>query len=292
VDLAQTFLIADRLMGAKREQDALAANQKRISSLTDLFGQAGQSGDPFGSQQFKTAASIDPKLAGQYRNAVEGKRPLVNIDASGKEVNKEAETVGEFFGKQFVETQESAAKANQALSRVSRTRQLMKQVNTGTLAGATSAAKALAKDLGVDLSQFNIRDDVGAAQAMRTMSVQGALDYVNQTSGAISNAEMELFGQASPGLERTPEGNELILEMQEKVAKNQIQVSKMARNYRKQHGRIDEGFGDQLDQFHKSNPLFNDEVNKRIQGASAGQKGTLSPEEEAELQQLRREFGR
>jgi ribosome-binding protein aMBF1 (putative translation factor) len=273
LDLAQTFLVADRLMGAKREQAALAANQKKLASITDLFGQASQNPNPFGSDAYKQVAALDPQLAGQYRNAMEAKQPLVNIDAAGKEVNKEAETVGEFFGKQFVETQESAGKANQALTRVNRTRQLLKQVNTGTLGSAKTAAKSLAKDLGVDLAQLNIQDDAGAAQALSAMSTQAALDFVQQTKGSISNAEMDLFAKAVPSLSRTPEGNELILEMQEKIAKNQIEVAKLAREYRKNKGRIDEGFGDVLDQYHQKNPLFTEDIKKRIQGGPTTQPG-------------------
>lgn len=269
-DLAQAFLVSDKLMGSKREQDALNAQRQRIASITDLFGQAAQDPQPFSSGPYKQAAMLDPQLAGQFRNALEAKQPLVNIDASGKEVNKEAETVGEFFGKQFVETQESAGKANKALTRVNRTRQLLKQVNTGTLGAARAGAKALAQDLGVDLAQFNIQDDAGAAQALGSMSTQAALDFVQQTKGSISNAEMDLFTQSVPSLSRTPQGNELILEMEEKIARNQIEVAKMARDYRKKNGRIDEGFGDVLSQYHQKNPLFTDDIKNRIQGAAAG----------------------
>ena len=46
---------------------------------------------------------------------------------------------------------------------------------------------------------------------MKTGGLDVALAQVQKTKGAISNAEMDLFMAAAPGLQNTPEGNAALL---------------------------------------------------------------------------------
>ncbi len=63
--------------------------------------------------------------------------------------------------------------------------------------------------------QFGVGDylpgNAGARATMKTGGLDVALAQVQKTKGAISNAEMDLFMAAAPGLQNTPEGNAALL---------------------------------------------------------------------------------
>lgn len=55
------------------------------------------------------------------------------------------------------------------------------------------------------------------ASTLQSIYINGVLDYVNRTKGAVSDMEMSEFKSASAGLGKTPEANKRILQMSERM---------------------------------------------------------------------------
>lgn len=108
------------------------------------------------------------------------------------------------------------------------------------------------------LEQFGVPSLPGNARARATMKSGGlsvALGKVQQTKGAISNAEMDLFMAASPGLQNTPEGNAAILDMADAVADRQIMRTQEMETWRQQRGTLD-GFEAAWGEYINANPII------------------------------------
>jgi hypothetical protein len=82
--------------------------------------------------------------------------------------------------------------------------------------------------------------------------------------GALSNSDREFLMSMTPGLTSDPAGRKLISESMVKLAKRDQDVAKLARDYRKRKGSLDEGFYDELAKFSDANPLFT-KTNKTIE---------------------------
>jgi len=156
---------------------------------------------------------------------------------------------------------------------------LLGQVNTGKFRGTTVEIKAAAKSLGVNLDAIGIRDDVAPAQASRAISNQLALELRNPAGGAgmpgaLSDKDREFLVQSIPGLENDPAAITKMIEYRVKLEERGQKVARMARDYRRKHGKFDEGFFDELRVWSDANPLF------------AGERGySLDPKTRAYLDQ-------
>lgn len=193
-------------------------------------------------------------------------KPLVDINM-GQE-RQEARTVGEGFGKMYVELQQAGSGAPARLSKLDRMEQLMQGVQTGKLTPAMTQVASVAQSLGITLDE-----KLGAKQGLEALSNEIALSLRNPSGGAgmpgaMSDKDREFLSSMTPGLAKTPAGNKLIIETARKVAQRDQDVAKLARAYRKKHGSLDEGFYDELADYSASHPLFE----------SAEEKTTVTPD--------------
>jgi hypothetical protein len=193
-------------------------------------------------------------------------KPLVDINM-GQE-RQEARTVGEGFGKMYVELQQAGSGAPARLSKLDRMEQLMQGVQTGKLTPAMTQVASIAQSLGITLDE-----KLGAKQGLEALSNEIALSLRNPSGGAgmpgaMSDKDREFLTSMTPGLAKTPAGNKLIIETARKVAQRDQDVAKLARAYRKTHGSLDEGFYDELADYSASHPLFE----------SAEEKTTVTPD--------------
>lgn len=226
------------------------------------------------------AGRITPE---QYAIGISKMGPAqVNVNNVGKaEETAEAKGVGGFYADVYKDTQNQGLSAQSQKARINRAKQLLANISTGTVTPTTAAVKGAFRDvMGADaLNALGIKDDTPVADALRSLGTQFTLGFVDQTKGSVSNAEMELFQKASVGLANSTEGNMLILEMAEGLADRQQKVAKLAREYRQRKGRIDEGFMGELEKFHAENPLFTDDLSKRIDSTMA----TTAPAAETKI---------
>lgn len=166
-------------------------------------------------------------------------------------------TRGKALAEQFGEIQSGARKGFSELAQLQRMEQLLGQVKTGLGQSAMNTLKAVADTLG-----FKI-EGLGPAQAFEALSNQMALAARSTGDGAgmpgaMSDQDRNFLKQIVPGMEKTTEGNRLIIEVMKRMAQRKIEVARFAQEYESKHGRLDSGFELALSEYVNSRPLFGD----------------------------------
>lgn len=181
-------------------------------------------------------------------------RSVTNV--INKQEGKEAEAVGKFFGESYADVLKGGMNAQGAMNRYNRLEQLLDGVDTGKFApiGLEIAKGAEALGLRIDPNLAN-------KEAAVALSSEIALQLRNPSGGAgmpgaMSDADRNFLAGMVPGIEKTPQGRKLILQTAKQLAKRDIEVANLARQYRQKRGTIDEGFYQELEQYSAQNPLF------------------------------------
>jgi hypothetical protein len=175
-----------------------------------------------------------------------------------KQEGKEAEKVGGFFGEQYANVQSAGMTAQSKLNKLSRMESLMQGYETGKLT-------PLGKDIASYMQSVGIKIDpnLGNKEAFEALSNEMALEARNPSGGAgmpgaMSDQDRAFLQNIVPGLSKTTGGNKVMIETHRRIAKRDQDVAKLARDYRKKNGSIDEGFYEELAAFSAANPLFKD----------------------------------
>lgn len=192
-----------------------------------------------------------------------------NVSVTTKQEGEEAKAVGKFFGDNFADIQKSGFSAQSTINRIDRLGQLLDGVDTGKFAPLGVEVAKTAQSIGL-----NIDPKLSNKEAAVALSSEMALQLRNPSGGAgmpgaMSDADRTFLAGMVPGIEKTPEGRKLIMDTSRKLAKRDMEVAKMARQYRGKRGTIDEGFYDELSRYSAANPLF-DGVQPPAGGASGG----------------------
>lgn len=179
-----------------------------------------------------------------------------NVSVNTKQETEEAKTVGKFFGEDYAKVQQSGASAQSSINRLGRLEQLLDGVDTGKFSPLGLEVAKAAKAAGI-----NIDDNLSNKEAAVALSSEIALQLRNPAGGAgmpgaMSDADRTFLAGMVPGIEKTPEGRKLIIETGKKLAQREIEVARMAREYRKRNGSINEGFYDELAANAEQKPLF------------------------------------
>lgn len=193
--------------------------------------------------------------------------PAASATIINKQETEEAKSVGKFFGDAYATVQNAGFSAQSKVNRYNRLGQLLEGVNTGKFAGAGLEVAKAANTLG-----FNIDPNMANKEAAQALSGEIALELRNPSGGAgmpgaMSDADRQFLVNMVPGLATTPDGRKLMLETGQKLAKRDMEVARIAREYRKRNGTIDEGFYDELSRYSESNPLFQQAAPAQTPGA-------------------------
>lgn len=169
---------------------------------------------------------------------------------------EESKAIGKFFGESFAKSQEAGLGAQGQLNRLGRLEQLLEGVDTGKFAPLGLEVSKTAQSLGL-----NIDPKLSNKEAAVALSGEIALQLRNPSGGAgmpgaMSDQDRNFLTGMVPGIEKTPEGRKLIIETGKKLAQRDVDVARLARQYRQKKGTIDEGFYDELAKFSAANPLF------------------------------------
>lgn len=247
---------------ALSEQDPMTALQASNNPDVREYVQQLQSDKLKNQQEFeqKIAFETDPRILAVKERIARAGANKINIGQQEKEEDK---AVGKMFGEEYVNLQKAGAAAPGKIAKYDRLDQLLKGVETGTFKGTTTDLKAAAKGLGIDLESMGIKDDVAPIQAAEALINEMTLEMRNPSGGAgmpgaMSDKDREFLQKIPPGIGNTPEARALKTETAKRLAKRDQEVAQLARNYRRQNGKIDEGFYDVLADFSEKNPLFGD----------------------------------
>jgi hypothetical protein len=168
-----------------------------------------------------------------------------------------AKQIGDATGKAYGEIQADARNAQQTLARLDTLDDLLARIETGKLAGVKKTISEVGQALGIDVEGLN------ETQAFQALTNQLALQMRNPSTGAgmpgaMSDRDREFLLQTVPNLLNTPGGNKQIIAFARVLAKRSQQIAALARDYRRRNGgKMDDNFIDELEQWSASNPLFN-----------------------------------
>jgi hypothetical protein len=179
-----------------------------------------------------------------------------NMTMVNKQEGEESKAVGKFFGENYADVQKSGFNAQSSMNRLDRLGQLLDGVDTGKFAPLGVEVSKAAQSFGL-----NIDPKLANKEAAVALSSEIALQLRNPSGGAgmpgaMSDADRNFLNGMVPGIEKTPEGRKTILETAKKMAQRDVQVARMAREYRQKRGTINEGFYEELARFSEANPLF------------------------------------
>jgi hypothetical protein len=270
----------DKSREAPKVESAYSATGREVKRI---WNPKTQSFENFGGEKSEL---LNPAEFDQKRELARSGATQLGIDM--KQETKEREKVGAFFGEAYTNLQNATLKNPGKRARLQRLDTLLDTVDTGTGAETTLEIKKLAQAAGIDLEKLGIKDNVGAAEAARALASELALEARDPSGGAgmpgaMSDADRSFLTNMQPGLATTKEGRKLIIQTRGRILDREDAVAKMARDYRKNKGQIDEGFFDELAAFSEKNPIFTEKDVAALQKASgpgaapAGPQGAPRP---------------
>jgi len=179
----------------------------------------------------------------------------VNTPVNVLQEGEEAKTIGKFWGERYGEVQTAGMKAPGKIANIDRLAALLDGVQTGRLTPAITTLASYAQSLGL-----SVDEKLPAKQAAESLTAQMALQLRDPSGGAgmpgaLSDADRAYLRGMVPGIEKTPEGNRLIMETSRKLAEREIQVARMAAEARRRGIPMEE-FAMQLSEWSAANPLF------------------------------------
>jgi len=215
-------------------------------------------GDPQERANAQAAFEQQMRATGNGGGALQSSGPGIALQSSAaKEYDA---TRAKDFAKAAAEYQDKGRGANGMLRNLDALEQLYKDPNVakGGMAENISGLKNMGASLGVETK------GLGAEQAIQSITNKMALDQRSTAEGggmpgAMSDADRNFLKAQTPGLEKTPEGRELIIANQRKLAQRQVQVAQMANEYERTNGKIDAGFDRQVAEFANKNQMFADQ---------------------------------
>lgn len=164
--------------------------------------------------------------------------------------------IGEGLGKRYNSIQDAGFSANQKMQKLDRLGGLLSSLDTGKLTPAGTELSAWAKAAGIPIGE-----GLDNAQAAKALSNEMALELRNPAGGAgmpgaMSDADRNYLQGLIASIDKTPGANKLLLEGMQKLSERDREVAKLARDYKREHGKFDDGFYDRLEEFSNKNPLF------------------------------------
>jgi hypothetical protein len=151
----------------------------------------------------------------------------------------------------YTTTQDAVGAADEALSTIKQLRAAVqnKDVTFGGLGNSAATAKNIAYSLGMDVKGLT------DTQIVEKLSTQMQLAKGKLLPGAISNYEDQLMGKANGlGLDKSREANLASLDALEALHNHTKTLAAAARDYKKAHGALDDGWDAYRTQYAPATP--------------------------------------
>ena len=124
-------------------------------------------------------------------------------------------------------------KARDSKGTINRLKGLLPKINTGAFEEVKLSGKRVLQALGV--SDEAMDDSIANQEAFQSQAFGRVMDYVQETKGAVSNREMDLFARAEVGLTKSKKGNALILAIAERAADTELELQKYYREWKRKN---------------------------------------------------------
>ena len=174
----------------------------------------------------------DPNLTPEARKIAysEARKAVREMKRAGTEETFRIGNVENLNDYQKEVLRPKAQEARAVIGQSKRMNRLLDQIDTGSFEKIKlSARKALAA---FGISDEETEELVANQEAFQSQAFKRIMSYVQQTKGAVSNREMQLFGEAETGLTKSKKGNRLILKIAEETAKMQVNLVKHLTKWR------------------------------------------------------------
>ncbi|MCZ4330780.1 hypothetical protein [Castellaniella denitrificans] len=267
----QRSLMAYQAMGPGNYLKATASQQAPTSLQSNLTAAGLQPGTPefqravlenvnpgqrpTSLMQNLEAAGLQPGTPA-YRDAVlQGTRgTTVNVGAGEKAWDTES---AKLFAKRYDDLSTQAQSAQQMLGLLDLAQVgLDSGVRTGSLGSAEQAVRQMALTMGVGNADKIAGGELLTAVQNRMALLMRSPDSGMGLPGAVSDRDLNFLKESNIGLDRSPEGNRLMVDAFRKLEKRKLDIAKLADEYVQKNGRLDAGFNQIARQYADENPMF------------------------------------
>lgn len=224
-DAASTAALVQALTGGKLTPEAAMLSKNPQLQMWGRLKYAEQqrAAQQQTAQQQRLAAEQRGDVRWKERNRITSQQALERAKAGKTDVSVKVggqrETIYDKEDARFYRgVIEGGSNARATLQSIGQMRRIAQGLSTGAGTNAMVAIRKIGQRLGVTVGK-----DVAAAEAFRNVSMRFVQQQVQQTKGAVSDKEMELFQQAVPTLSTTPEGRKIMLNVMEQIAKRKVE---------------------------------------------------------------------
>lgn len=191
----------------------------------------------------------------------QSKAPLVQM----KGETKYEETRGEALANRYGELQADARKAQNRIGRLRAIDDLLSDpsVYTGTGARSINALKRAGQTLfGMDF------EGVDKADTAQRFATEMALSFKEDLPGPMSDADRQFLQEIPPNIGDTAQGRKLLVDLMSQKEQRKVELGRLARQYRQENGRLDDGWYDMASQYAEENPMFDQSMMERAKEAA------------------------
>jgi hypothetical protein len=186
-----------------------------------------------------------------------------NIDNGEKSFEKE---FGKNQGINFNDIVLRAQSAPQTISRINEFRGLIRDgTPTGKVQDMTMPARQFFNSIGITDDQT-----IAGQEALQSIASNFVLDQFSKLKGPQTDKDAVLVAGSVAQLSKTPEGNELILDLAERAANYDIELANEASAYVAANKSLDPNWIRYQSEWAKKNPLLTPELRSRIQAVKSG----------------------
>lgn len=229
--------------------------------------------------------NASPEELSMYDKYLRPRGPEVNVSVAGDK--KFEQKLGELDAEGFNALQQAGRAAPVNIAKHQRLGALLGQITGGKYQGTIHEFNKALKTFGFDPATLGITDDTALTDAANAMSREMALQLRNPAGGAgmpgaLSDSDRNFLVSMTTNVETDPDAVPLMIKWNIKLEQRNADVARIARNYaKKNNGRVDMGFYDELAEWSEKNPLFTEQDQLDIEKLGAGGESTDKTKPEA-----------
>lgn len=199
---------------------------------------------------------------GMAGGAMVGADPLRMKQAEAA-INTQAEqnsVIAKGQGQDYLTVIDSEKQAPGNIAKYELMKTYLGKIETGKLAPSVLGLKSVAAYIAPNVAK-DFTKDVPYAQAVSALSNEIALQLRNPQGGAgmpgsMSDADRNFLVSMAANVSNDPRAIPMMIDARIAIEKRNQEIGKIARAYKQQHGTIDEGFYQQLQDYANSHPMF------------------------------------
>lgn len=205
-----------------------------------------------------TAPGQPPRYASRA-SLLQGNQPagMSPTVAAGATADAAQQTeVSKNFGDIYNKLQNASMQNPAKMANLQRVGTLLSGHEGGTFSGTAMDIARAGNSLGIKIDAKLPAKEAAVALANGVALENRSTASGTGMPGSMSDKDLSFLQGMSPNLSQTDAGRKLIIDSRVKVMERENQVARMARQYRQKHGKLDDDFFGQLQEWSNRNALF------------------------------------